>query len=237
MRTSRLNTPVNKHIDDWFLEFNGKSIRFRIHMKRPRDPETKETAGGIHKIISFHAYPDRKHLDEQGITSPGFPMSAISDHNINDLLEKVKKVVYAAKDTIWEKVILVVAKGRDTKLDEAKTTFSWTVAFRSKDGTLYRRSMEEPIISRRKSEIMRGYFTGDDAEAIVVHPYSEELEAALKDLDSRFDLFNSKLKGLIKDEKAIVASTSKLLPLTADEKDAIEDGLKEPVIVNGLRLE
>jgi hypothetical protein len=224
MNPSRISTQFNKQIDEWFFHFNGKAVRYTIHIKRRRDPEVGESGAGAMGLASFHAYLDRKYLRDHDINekSLGFPLTPVSGSNYNEVFEKVKHMVWAAKSQAWDKVIAVAVSGPDRKTDEDKVKFSWGVGFRSKDGTLYKTADSRNYVSRRPSEIITALSFGD--KEIVVYPYSPEQEAALKELDNMFEKFTGALKTVVNNPEMLLGIKSRLLPLTVGELPAITSG-------------
>lgn len=236
MRTSRINTPLNKQIDEWVFHFNGKSVRYLVHIKRRRDPESGETGPGALGLASFHAYFDRKYWTDQGKTMDdlGFPFGPVSGYDYNEVFEKVKATVWSAKDQAWDEVIVVGSKGVDRLGDEDKVKFTWGRGYRSKDGTLYRDDERKNYVTRRPVELLPGGLSFNN-EDIVVYPYSPELENSLKELDAMFGKFNTALRFVLKNPDMLLGIKNKLLPLTVpEEPDTVEK--KSETTVDGIKL-
>ena len=214
MNPSRIGTPINKKIDEWLFHFNGKAVKFDVHMKRPRDPEKGDTHGGLLKLATFHAYLDRKYLVRNGVSEKelGFPMTPVSGDSYNEVFEKVKNTVWSAKDQAWDKVVAMAVKGIDRRTDADKVKFSWGVGFRSKDGTLYKTADSRNYVSRRPGELLHDSMSFDQDD-IKILPYTEELEAALTNVDGMFVQFVGALKGLLDSPERLLAATCKLLPI------------------------
>lgn len=234
MNPSRIGIPINKKIDEWLFHFNGKSVKFDIHIKRRRDPESGETSHGI-GLATFHAYFDRKHWTDQGMTMEqlGFPCTPISGSDYNDVFERAKKTVWAAKEQIWNKVIVMAVKGVSRMHDEDKVKFAWGVGLRSNDGTLFKTADSRNYVSRRVSELLPGGLSFE-AEEIKVYPYTEEMEASMKELDAMFAKFTGALKFVISNPELLLGIKSRLLPLTVEEQPATP--VKEQLTVNGIKL-
>jgi hypothetical protein len=214
MNPSRIGTPLNKQIDEWMFHFNGKAVKFTVHMKRRRDPEAGESGAGALGLATFHAYLDRQYLLDNGMNLKelGFPITPVSGHDYNEVFEKVKHSVWAAKDQAWDKVIAMAVKGIDRRTDADKVKFSWGIGYRSKDGTLYKTADSRNYVSRRPGELLHDSMSFDKDD-IKILPYTEELEASLTNMDGMFVQFVGALKGIIANPERLLAATCKLLPI------------------------
>lgn len=227
MNPSRISTPIQKDIDEWLFHFNGKSVRFTVRMKRRRDPEAGETGTGAMGLASFHAYFDRTHWTNQGmkLEDLGFAITPISGYDYNEVFEKVKHTVWAAKDQAWDKVIAMAVKGIDRRSDADKVKLSWGIGFRSKDGTLYKTADSRNYVSRRPGELLTDSMSFD-TEDIKIVPYTEAMEAALAKLDGMFVQFVEGLGKLFDDPEKLLGITCKLLPFPltdAEQAAKVED--------------
>jgi hypothetical protein len=220
MNPSRISTALNKTIDEWLFYFNGRSVKFEVRLKRRRDPEAGETGAGALGLASFHAYFDRKYWTDQGMTMDqlGFPVTPISGYDYNEVFERVKHVVWAAKDQAWDKVIAMAAKGIDRRSDADKVKMSWGVGYRSKDGTLYKTADSRNYVSRRPGELLQDSIAFD-AEDIKIVPYTEEMEAALIKLDGMFVQFVEGLGKLFDSPEKLLGITCNLLPFPLTEAE------------------
>jgi hypothetical protein len=178
---------------------------------------------------------DRKYLKEQGIaeTDLGFPTTPVSGDNYNEVFERVKNMVWSSKDQMWDKVIAIATAGPSRTTDHEKVKFAWGVGMRSKDGTLFKTLDSRNYVSRRPGEIIPGHGLYEDG-CVVVHPYSEEMEASLKNLDAMFSKFTGALKFVISSPDVLRDIKSRLLPLTCEEQPA--KPVAGQLTVNGIAL-
>ncbi|MGV0949303.1 MAG: hypothetical protein ACOYB3_01430 [Azonexus sp.] len=235
MNPSRIGIPINKKIDEWMFHFNGKAVKFVIHIKRQRDPEGKDSHNGLLKLATFHAYLDKKYLRDHGIEEKelGFPTTPVSGHDYNEVFEKVKNMVWSAKDQAWLKVIAVAVRGSDRMNDEDKVKFAWGVGLRSTDGTLFKTLDSRNYVSRRPAEIIPGTLSFEQ-EQIKIYPYTEEMEASLKELDAMFIKFTGALRFVVNNPEMLIGIKNRLLPLTFPEEPVTV--AKPETTVNGIRL-
>ena len=222
MNPSRINTPLQKDIDEWLFHFNGKAVKFDVRMKRRRDPEAGETGAGALGLASFHAYFCRKYWTDQGMTMEqlGFPVTPVSGYEYNEVFEKVKHMIWGAKDQAWDKVIAMAVKGIDRRSDADKGKLSWGIGFRSKDGTLYKTADSRNYVSRRSSELLQDSISFDTKDIKIV-PYTEEMEAALVKLDGMFVQFVEGLGKLFDDPERLLGITCKLLPFPLTDAEVV----------------
>lgn len=217
MRTTRINTPLNKRIDEWLFHFNGKAVKFDVHMKRKRDPEQVDSHGVLAKLATFHAYLDRKYLRDHDMSEKelGFPLTPVSGDSYNDVFERVKDMVWSAKDQVWETVIAVAVSGVERLRDEDKVKFAWGVGLRSKDGTLFKTMDSRNYVSRRSRDIIPGSVSFEQ-DSISVYPYTLAMEESLRDLDAMFANFTNALKFAVGNPDVLLSLKNRLL-LTAGE--------------------
>lgn len=207
MNPSSINTKVIKLIDQWHFNVahdGGKCLAFDITMHRPRDVEDEGFEFTFVATLSKQEPKRGRRLYRAHV-----PFASLASDSLAGLLQQCTEMAAALTADEWEKVIAVVGNkaGADYGDDDKPLSFEWSVGYRSKDHKWFRRTLVDCYMDNRAGYLLQG-----GNKEVVVHLWTPELEAALNEIDTRFEKFGDALQHLIKAPEQLVKAAIQLLP-------------------------
>lgn len=174
MLPANISTPIHTAIDEWHIAMrqNQKVHRviLTVFLKRIRDIEHPKVTFKFEASISPKCKPETREALGGMAYRP-----AIEADDLPSLRTQCLQWVKTFEIDEWDKVIAVVIKKEGDNI-----RFNWATGERSKCGHYYRR-LGASWVDTHASHLLSGF------EVTAVHPWSAELEATFKDVDTRFD--------------------------------------------------
>jgi hypothetical protein len=197
MNPSRITTPLDKQIDEWWFKYMDRPLKWRVFLHRTRDIE-RENHGKFES--HFYAVPDPKSLKKLELDT--FPTERIEAPTFEELRAKVTALINSWLNATWEKVIVVFLEESrawpnldNTRMinDHNVVKFDFVVCHRSRDGQFWKKP-ENTYVSRRIGDMICTTGETGSFQALV---YSEELLASLNGLSEKLKVLACGLRELV----------------------------------------
>lgn len=104
MNPSRISTPVDKKIDEWYFRFMGKDIKFNVYIHRERDPQANENR--VPKI-DFEAKVTEREIEDAKVDEKKFAPASFRDVDINKVRAMCETHCQKMLALKWTKCIVI----------------------------------------------------------------------------------------------------------------------------------
>ena len=197
MNPSRITTPLDKKIDEWWFRYLDRPLKWAVYLHRTRDIEAE--VGGKFESY-FYALPDEKSLKKLNLAD--FPRERIQGDSFDDLRTKVAALINSWLNATWEKVMVIYLEESKPQMtfdnsrllsDQNAIKFDYVICYRSKDSTFWKKP-GSLYVSRRMNDMLSNCGSAGSFKAV---EYSEELEASLKTLGDKLKVLAIGLRQLV----------------------------------------
>lgn len=210
MNPSRISTPVDKKIDEWFFRFMGKDIKFNVYIHRDRDAQAREDHA---PKIDFEAKVTEREIEAAKVDEKKFAPASFRDADINKLRVLCETHCQKMLALKWEKCIVIgfdiAVKGRDDLFSHGKLEgkrmnpyvelkFDYATALRSGQHFRYLDDDDDRSYWHCDAQhVLCGWYSGDE-DALTVLPYDEKTLAALARIKDSYLELNRRVSELLK---------------------------------------
>lgn len=197
MNPSRITTPLDKKIDEWWFRYLNLPLKFDVYLHRARDIEVEH--GGKFESY-FYAVPNRKSLERRKITE--FPSERLQSATFEGLRSVVLKLINDWMNAMWEKVIVIYLEESKPQMnfdntrmltDHDVVKFDYVVCYKSKDSRFWKKA-DSTFVSPRIDNMLS---TCGSLESFHAVPYTVEMEESLKILSEKLRVLACGLRQLV----------------------------------------